>query len=133
MITRYFAVDPGTVEGYIVTLFTDNDFLPLTKLSIIPGVLLSNGKQLVKAILPMYIVKDMQEHCLDYSIMISLSPEGVDVLDLRGTYVGETREEVLKQFPELDRKISAGFDEDGTEIFKDAFPVMRWSAEDSDA
>ena len=129
MITRYFQINPDNVKGFKADLFSDHDFLPISNLKIIPGPLLENGLQLVKAELPRYLVKVMCDNCADFGIKDPLTPEGVVALDIVGSYAGETREEVLQRFPELQGTVKVGVDEDGNDIYEDKFPIMMWSGE----
>jgi len=128
-ITRYFQLDPENVKGYKGFLFSDSDVLPLTNLKIIPGPFLSNGKQLVKAELPGYMIEDMMEQCLEYGIYDPLSLAGIKALDIESSYIGVTREDVLKKFPELKGTTKVGTDEEGKPIYVDKFPVMQWAGE----
>ena len=128
-ITRYFVLPASDVKNYSAILFTDNDFLPLTNLKVIPGPILQDGRQIVKAELPKYLIMIMAETCADWGISNPLTPEGVNALGIVNSYAGKTREEVLFRWPELIGQVQAGIDEYGDPVMVDKFPVMRWSCE----
>lgn len=130
MITRYFVLDPVHVKRYKASLFSDSDVLPISNLKIIPGPILADGRQIVKAELPPYLIKEMAEQCAEYGIDNPLTPEGVMVLDIMMSYAGRNRDEVLARWPELNGTKVIGQDEDGKNIVADKFPVIKWSGED---
>ena len=129
MITRYFMINPDNVKGHKADLIPDNDFLPLSNLKIIPGPVLNNGLQLVKAELPGYMLQVLQESCSDFGVDDPLTLEGVTALNILKSYAGPDRATVLYRFPELQGQYKDGVDEDGNDIMQDKFPQMQWSGE----
>lgn len=128
-VTRYFVLPAENVNGYKASLFTDNDLLPLSNLKVIPGPVLADGRQIVKAELPGYLIKTMKEHCADFGIDDPLTPEGVTALGIIGSFAGRTRAEVLFRWPELVGQVQAGVDEEGSPVMVDKMPRMRWVCE----
>lgn len=125
-ITRYFALNALDTKGYKATLWPDNDLLPLSNLKVVPGPLLQDGRRIVKAELPGYLIKAMAEHT---ELADPLTPEGVILLDIADKFAGRTREDVISKFPELAGQHIVGQDEEGNNIYQDNLPEQYWSGE----
>lgn len=127
-VTRYFVVPAENVSRYTAILFPDNDYLPLSDLKVIPGPILQDGRQIVKAELPPYLIKIMAESVADYGIEDPLTPEGVVALDIAGSFAGRTRAEVIARWPELAGQTCETVD--GVQYCRDKMPYQIWSCEE---
>ncbi len=130
MITRYFVLPESQIKGYKADLIPDNDFLPISNLKVIkyPNPI-ADGRYIVKAELPPYVLKSMTESCADFDVEDPLTLEGVVALGIAGSYAGVDRDDVLQRFPELQGQHKIGEDEEGGDVMVDIFPVQRFSGE----
>ena len=126
-ITRYFCVEPNQAQGYKSVLVPDNDILPLSNLeSMIVGTL-ADGRKIIHAVIPDWLVQEMQEQT---GLENPLTIEGLQALDIMGKWAGMNRESVFEYFPELAGQYQAGVDEEGNPIFVDKLMVHRWCGEE---
>lgn len=126
MVTRYFVVGLDEALDYKANLTSDNDILPISNLqSIVVGNLV-DGRKIIKAVLPEYLIASMREAT---DLDDPLTMEGVIALDIAGKFAGSTPEEVLAMFPELVGQKEIGTDEDGNPIMKDKLKRVSFSGE----
>lgn len=99
MTDRYFAIPPDYLDNYKAGIVPDSDVLPL---DIVPNarqlVTLSDGRVLVHMRLGQRHIDALRELA---DTAEPFTQSGITALDLAGSYIGETREDVLAAFPEL--------------------------------
>lgn len=129
-VTRYFVLPAEHVFKYTSDLYPDHDTLKISNLKTLRGPTLADGRIIVKAELPPYLIRDMAEQCAEVGITDPLTPIGVTYLDIATKFAGRTREDIILRYPELDGQIEIGRDGNNNPILVDKFPVMTWACED---
>ena len=127
LITRYFIVEPEQAEGYKSNLVPDNDILPLSNLESVIVATLEDGRKIVHAIIPDWLIAEMQEQT---GLENPLTLEGVQALGIMGRWAGQDRDSVLEYFPELQGQKEIGVDEEGNPIFVDKLMKHKWCGEE---
>lgn len=130
-IVRYFVLPEEQMSKCTAMLVPDGDLLPISNLKVIRYPYpVNDGRYIVKAELPRYLIKDMIDVCADYGIDDPLTMEGVIVLDIDDSYVGAIRADVLERFPELEGH-DTFVDSDGEKTLHLKFPYKTWSFENN--
>ena len=127
LITRYFVVNDTETKDYTSNLTPDNDVLPLAQLQSVVVGTLSDGRKVIHAIVPRYLIKEMQEMA---EIENPLTIEGVQALDIVSKWGGMDRESLLERYPELAGQYQSGVDEEGNPIFVDKLMAHKWAGEE---
>lgn len=123
VVTRFFVVEPDHAVGYKANLIPDDDVLPISDLQAVTVATLLDGRKIIHAILPDYILQAMREAT---DPIDPLTLEGVIALGITTRYAGEDRADVLVNFPELEGQVKIGVDEEGENIMVDKLLRHRW-------
>lgn len=127
MITRFFIVEADQTKGFKSNLVPDNDFLPLAELQSKIVAELKDGRKIIHATIPPYLIREMKEHI---GMTDPLSAEGVAALGISGKFAGRTRSDVIANFPELKGTKVIGQDEKGKDILAPKIKIHTWSGEE---
>ena len=127
LITRYFIVNDTETKDYKSNLTPDNDVLPLAQLQSVVVGTLNDGRKVIHAILPRYLIKEMQELA---ELQDPLTIEGVQALDIVSKWGGMDRESLLERYPELAGQYQSGVDEEGQPVMIDRLMAHKWAGEE---
>ena len=123
-IDRYFVVHPNQMAGYRATLVPDNDILPLDTFPNALCIFLDDIKAILCVRLDGPTIEELQAQtdCLN-----PLSIEAVESLDIYGSYIGVTIQDVYDKYPELEGQEQIGIDEEGEPVMKDIVSKTVWA------
>ena len=127
LITRYFVVNDTETKDYTSNLTPDNDILPLAQLQSVVVGTLSDGRKVIHAIVPRYLIREMQEMA---ELQDPLTIAGVMALDIVSKWGGMDRASLLERYPELQGQYQSGVDEEGNPIMVDRLMAHKWAGEE---
>lgn len=127
LITRYFVVNDTETKDYEANLTPDNDVLPLAQLQSVVVGTLNDGRKVIHAIVPRYLIREMQEMA---ELENPLTIAGVMALDIVGKWGGIDRESLLERYPELAGQYQSGVDEEGNPVMVDRLMAHKWAGEE---
>ena len=101
--------------------------MPLAQLQSVVVGTLSDGRKVIHAIVPRYLIREMQEMA---ELENPLTIEGVMAIDIVSKWGGMDRTSLLERYPELAGQYQSGVDEEEQPVFVDRLMAHKWAGEE---